>query len=414
MIQKIKGTQDFLDLTLFNFIITKIKPHLNMYHFIEIATPIVEPLELFQRSLGKETDVVTKEMFLIDTPEKKEKICLRPEGTAPTVRAFIEQGTMQTPWKVFSYGPMFRYERPQKGRYRQFHQVTIEVIGSVSVCEDVQLIKMLDRLFTNVFFLDNYGLAINFLGCYEDRDRFKELLKNFLTNIEESICQTCLVRKEKNILRIFDCKNENCRNIYQNAPHISDNLCKNCEDEWQVLQEQLRMLSVAFTVVPTLVRGLDYYDKTVFEFISDNLGAQNAFCSGGRYDSLVKELGGPDQPSLGAAIGIERLMLLLEPLKDKLPLPTLAALHIIISLSEEQHVLALLLADELQAAQLQVDVLFQGSLKSMMRKANKLGALYCILVGSEEQQKGTATIKNMITGNEEQIPQAELVLYLRK
>ena len=242
MIQKTKGTQDFLDLTLFNFIITKIKPHLNMYHFIEIATPIVESLELFQRSLGKETDVVTKEMFLIDTPEKKEKICLRPEGTAPTVRAFIEQGTMQTPWKVFSYGPMFRYERPQKGRYRQFHQVTIEVIGSASVCEDVQLIKMLDRLFTNVFFLDNYGLAINFLGCYEDRDRFKELLRIFLDNIEESICQTCLVRKEKNILRIFDCKNENCSNIYQNAPHISDNLCKNCENEWQVLQEQLRML----------------------------------------------------------------------------------------------------------------------------------------------------------------------------
>lgn len=414
MIQKVKGTQDFLNLTLYNFIISKIKHYINLYHFTEVATPILEPLELFVRSLGEQTDVITKEMFIIDTEEKKEKICLRPEGTASIVRAFIEQGNIPVPWKVFSYGPIFRHERPQKGRYRQFHQVTMEIIGSSSVSEDVQLIKMLDRLFTNIFLLDNYGLAINFLGCSQDREHFKNLLKEFLNSIETSLCQTCLVRKEKNILRVFDCKNETCRALYKNAPFISKHLCKDCDHEWKVVQNQLNILSVPFTVVPTLVRGLDYYDKTVFEFVSDNLGAQNTFCGGGRYNTLVKELGGADQPAVGAALGIERLILLLEPFQSKLLLPGLLALYIIIPLAEEQQTLALLLADELQAAQFQTDILFQDSLKSMLRKANILGASYCILIGSEEQEQGTVTIKNMITGDEARIAQRELIAYLKK
>lgn len=412
--QKVKGTQDFLDMRLYNFIIGAIKKHLSQYHFHEIMTPLVEPLDLFVRSLGNETDVVTKEMFVIDTQEHREKICLRPEGTAPVVRAFIEHGNLQVPWKVFSAGPMFRYERPQRGRYRQFHQVTVEVIGSVSVCEDVRLITMFDRLFTNIFLLDNYALTINFLGCFADREQFKKMLYSFLSDKVDQLCSTCLVRKEKNILRIFDCKNSSCQALYKDAPHIADHLCQECSAEWSAVQDQLHLLSVSFTVLPTLVRGLDYYDKTVFEFVSDNLGAQNAFCSGGRYDGLVKELGGADQPCVGAAIGVERLLLMLEKQQDKLPLPVTPALIVVLPLAAEQRALALLLADELSAGQLQVDVLFQDSLKSMMRKANNMGATYCVLVGSQEQQEGAATVKNMVTGHEERVSQAELVTYFKK
>lgn len=416
MITRVKGTQDFLDLRLYNFIISHIKKHVKKYHFTEIATPIIEPVELFKRSLGEYTDVVSKEMFIIDTGESKEKICLRPEVTASTLRAFIENGIQQTPWKVFSYGPMFRYERPQKGRYRQFNQINIEVIGSSAITQDAQLITMLDRFFHEQLNLNSYALQINFLGCFEDRKLYQGLLREFLTGPQaEGICNTCKERTKRNIMRIFDCKNPQCQIVYRDAPFIIDNLCKICDHEWKELQDALSLLSVSHAIKPTLVRGLDYYNKTVFEFVSNNLGAQNAFCGGGRYDQLVEQLGGKqDQPSIGAAIGIERLMLLLEPFKDQLPIEQLPALNVILPLSEKQHMLALLLADTLQAAGHAVDVLFEGSMKSMMRKANKMGAQHVLILGDEEQEKKEVTIKNMMTGEELRLAQVEAVEYLKK
>ena len=217
-------------------------------------------------------------------------------------------------------------------------------------------------------------------------------------------------------MRVFDCKSDVCQKILKDAPFIADNLCQPCSDEWKGLQEQLELLSVSFAYRPTLVRGLDYYNKTVFEFASDNLGAQNAFCGGGRYDQLVGQIGGKeDQPSLGCAIGLERLMLLLEPTKDSLPLPQPPALHLVMPVSKEQETLALLLADELQAQGLCVDVLVEGdSMKSMMRKANKLGAAYCLILGDEEQQTKTVTVKNMVTGAQEKVAQTEVVGLLKK
>ncbi len=215
-------------------------------------------------------------------------------------------------------------------------------------------------------------------------------------------------------MRIFDCKSHDCQELIKNAPHIADHLCKDCDAQWKELKEGLEHLSVSYSYKPTLVRGLDYYDKTVFEFVSSELGAQNAFCGGGRYNSLIKEIGAKeDQPSLGASIGIERILLLLERIKDSLPLPVLPSLYAILPLTKEQHSLALLLADELQAKGLCTDILLEGdSVKSMMRHANKMGAKYALLIGPDEQAQKIVSVKNMMTGTDEKVPQRDLVSYL--
>lgn len=413
MVPRVKGTHDVLDITLYNFVLNQIIEHVQLYHFTQIETPILEHVELFKRSLGLETDVVSKEMFYIKTNQEDQSICLRPEATAPTVRAFIEHGISQLPWKVFSHGPMFRYERPQKGRYRQFHQFNIEIIGSSAIGQDVQLIKMLDRLFHEKLHFNDYTLHLNFLGCFDDRKAFRLLLKEFLDGLEDMLCSFCTERKETNIMRVFDCKNLQCQAVYKNAPALVDNLCKRCAQEWQQLQHELEILSVPFSYDPNLVRGLDYYNKTVFEFSSNALGAQNAFCGGGRYDQLVGQLGHKDdQPSIGAAIGMERLLLLLEPHKDALRIPELPALQLLLPMEQEQETLALLLADELQAYGLVTDIMFDGTVKSRMKRANRMGATYVLIVGQEELQNKTVTVKNMVTGTQATIAQTQLIKYL--
>lgn len=411
----VKGTQDFLDLTLFNFIVEKTRHHVAAYHFHEIATPIIENTALFTRSLGEHTDIISKEMFIINTIHDEKSICLRPEATASIARAFAAHKPPILPWKVFTHGPMFRHERPQKGRFRQFHQVSLEIIGSDSVLQDVHLIKMLDRFFHETLMLSDYALLINFLGCTQDRQAYEGKLKQFLEIHASKLCQTCLVRKDTNILRIFDCKNESCQELYRTAPSIIKSLCSSCAAEWKDLTEQLELLSVSFVWQPTLVRGLDYYSKTVFEFVSNALGAQNTFCAGGRYDKLIGVIGdGQDQPAVGAAFGIERVMLLLEPFSSQLPLALPRSLHVIIPLTPEQNSLALQLADALQAHTLATEILLENhSLKSMMRTANKMGASYCLLVGPEEQQQNMVTIKNMTNGTETRVPQIDAVKLLQ-
>jgi len=429
MLKRVKGTQDFLDLTLFNFLIDTAKRHLALYNFYEIATPILEPTDLFKRSLGTETDVVSKEMYTISSEsdndpafarsmssdlasyggQEKEAICLRPEATAPTMRAFLNNAITTIPWKVFSWGPMFRRERPQKGRFRQFHQINIEIIGSSAIAQDAYLIAMLDRIFTDLK-LDTYGLLLNFMGCSDDRNRFKLILKDFLENNIATLCQTCLHRKDTNILRIFDCKNPTCKALYETAPIITDYLCTTCNQEWQELQTLLQQLSISYSHAPTLVRGFDYYSKTVFEFMSLDLGAQNSFCGGGRYNTLAKEIGAQtDQPSIGAALGIERILLLLEH-KQNLPLPHKPRIHAIIPFDKAQISLSLQIANMLHAHGLCAEIFVEDeSLKSKMRHANKIGAQFCILIGSEEQAAGTVTLKNMIQGTETTIAQRDLI-----
>lgn len=408
MITKVRGTQDFLNMALFNFIIQKSRTALERNNFHELQTPIIESIDLFKRSLGLETDVVSKQMFMIASQD--EAICLRPEATAPTMRAFLEHTITSLPWKVFSYGPMFRYERPQKGRYRQFHQFNIEVIGAHTILYDAQLISMLDQLFANDFLLDNYALIINFLGCQQDRLQFKKILYEFLNSITDQLCTTCQRRKETNILRVFDCKEQNCQQLYTKAPHIADNLCTSCAQEWQLLQKALNMLSVTFSYQPTLVRGLDYYDKTVFEFVSDNLGAQSTFCGGGRYNNLAEQLGSStNYPAIGASFGIERLLLLLEPLSAILNVKHKEQLIAIVPMQAEQQLLAMLVAQELNNKHCRNElILDHTSIKSALRKVDKIGAQFVVIIGPDEQQNGTVVVKNMMNGQQEVIKQLEL------
>lgn len=416
MITRVRGTQDFIDLTLYNYFIEVTNLHLAEYNFTEIATPILEPLELFKRTLGLETDVVMKEMYTVSTNAGEEKIALRPEATASIARAFNNNTIELVPWKVFQHGPMFRHERPQKGRYREFHSTHIEIIGSKAIEQDAYLIKMLDRLFNVKLDMNNYAIKLNFLGCAQDRIFYKEKLKRFLDDLGDTLCQTCLRRKETNIMRVFDCKESDDQLRYKHAPFIADHLCSACVIEWGTLKDSLAKLGVSFTYTPTLVRGLDYYNKTVFEFASMLLGAQDAFCGGGRYDHLIKEIGGrEDQPSIGAGIGIERVLLLLEDQEAKIKALKKFALSVIIPVDKEQHMLALLLADNLQNHGIRTDILLGGSLKAMMRKANKMNADFVFIVGEEEQKTRTVTVKIMATGEElKGIPQIEIPEVLKR
>lgn len=416
MITRVKGTQDFLDLTLLNFLLASVRAHVTKYHYAEIQTPLIENTQLFTRSLGEHTDVVNKEMFSVMMRDENDHVCLRPEATASIVRAFVENGVQQLPWKVFTYGPMFRYERPQKGRFRQFHQISFEVIGSASVAQDVELIVMLDRLFHEVLMINDSALLINYLGCQADRGTYEQSVRTFLTPDRlATICTTCAERVNKNLLRIFDCKNPACQSLYADAPCTTDSLCGACTIEWQQLQDWLEMLSVSYVHQPRLVRGLDYYSKTVFEFVSNGLGAQNAFCAGGRYDQLVKQVGGKkDEPSVGAALGIERILLMLEPIKDRLSLPAPKPLHVIMPMEAEQVPLALLVSDELIAHGHTTQTLVEGgSLKNMMSKANKLNATYAIIIGPDEHAANEVMLKNMITGDGQRIAQSALIEALK-
>lgn len=415
MFARVRGTEDLLDLSLQNFAIKKVSELLQTYDFSQIQTPILEFTNLFIRSLGTQTDVITKEMYTFTT-SSGESICLRPEMTASTMRAFLEAGIDQKPWKVFSWGSVFRHERPQKGRWREFSQLNMEVIGTKNIAQDAHLLKMLDRLFSELFNLNNYVLKLNFLGNREERAVFSKKLYEYLKTIENDLCETCKVRMEKNILRVFDCKNEKCKALYQQAPELIDFLEEESKAEWERLKELLDILSVNYVYDKFLVRGLDYYNKTVFEFVSysEQLGAQNTFCGGGRWE-LAREFGMKyDVPSLGAAIGIGRLIMLLEQNRENLSLSSKPPLNLILPYSQAQQSLALLLAYELQSHNLCVDVLLdEHSISNMLRTANKMGAKHVLILGEDEQKNNTVTLKNMISGEQKTLKQIEVAEFLK-
>jgi histidyl-tRNA synthetase len=279
--------------------------------------------------------------------------------------------------------------------------------------QDVYFLKLLDRFFKDKLSLENYVLKLNFLGCSEDRKKNKQALHDYLEVEKSNLCKTCLVRKEKNIIRVFDCKEETCQAIYRDAPKLANCLCDGCKIEWDQLKKQLELLAVNFVHDPLLVRGLDYYNKTVFEFVCDDLGAQNAFCGGGRYE-LGRLLGAKKEvPSIGAAIGIGRLLMLVEGVKDRLAIPFERALNLVIPMSEAQQSLALLLADTMHVDGICTDILLDGgSMKSMMRRANKMGASYVLILGEDEQENGTVTVKNMTTGDSQTIKQIDVVSFM--
>ena len=416
MFLRVKGTVDnFFDTGFWSGVANKIFMTLKRYNFSEIHTPLLEYVSLFERGLGYETDVVSKQMFVVQTKgDKDENFCLRPEATAGTMRAFLEQqAQLSNPAKFFSYGPMFRYERPQKGRLRQFHQVNIEMIGVQSILYDAYFIHMLYNMFFEEFGMHTFVLKINFLGQAQDRKQFCEQLRDFLHKHAGSLCETCKTRTETNVLRVLDCKLESCQAIIKDGPKLFDFFSSESKKEWQQLCDVLQEMSVTFVHDPHLVRGLDYYNKTVFEFISFDLGAQSAFCAGGRYDGLAQQLGSKVEiPAIGCAIGMERLLMILEPNKDRFE-EKKHALICIIPFSVEQGVLAMLLADCLQEKGKTVDVLLDDQkIKNKMKRANSMGAQFVLLLGENEMKNNTVMLKNMITGLEQEVLQIKVHEYL--
>jgi histidyl-tRNA synthetase len=417
MFQKVKGTTDnFFEMAYWNGVIKKIITHLKRYNFQEIDIPLIEHTALFERGLGVETDVISKQMFLIANKSGDDQTCLRPEATAGTMRAFIEhQSDIKLPCRVFFYGSMFRYERPQKGRLREFHQMNLEVIGASSILHDAHLIKMLQVLFMETLEIEDFVLKINFLGQSEDRAQYSQSLIATLTPVKDQLCEVCAVRLDKNPLRILDCKSSTCQEMAKSAPNLHSFFSDATKQEFQLLLDTLQELAVTFIVDDQLVRGLDYYNKTVFEFTSTNLGAQNTFCGGGRYDGLAQQLGSKTEiPALGCAIGIERLLMILEDKKNKLSeIP--AALICIIPMDQAQNKLALHLADHLVSQGLTVEILVDDQkIKNKMKKASDLKTTYALIIGDDEQKNNSVMVKNMITGTQEIVLQNQVANYLKK
>ena len=414
MINHVTGTEDILDCSLQNFVFNTLQKNFETAHFAHIQTPILEYTQLFVHSLGNQTDVVSKEMYVFQQDTEK-SICLRPESTASTIRACLENKIDRFPWKVFSYGPMFRRERPQKGRLRQFTQFNMEIIGAASIMHDALFIAYLNRIFKESFHLSNYLLKLNFLGCSNDRQAHKQALIAFLEQHQAELCATCVTRTTANTLRVFDCKNATCQQLYTTAPLLTTYLCAPCNNEWNTLQSTLQLMSVNFVLDSMLVRGLDYYCKTVFEFCSTaTLGSQNAFCGGGRY-RLGSALDAPqDLDCVGAAIGIERLLMLVEEERAHLAIPSPAALTVILPASVAQDALGLLIFETLTQAGICCDIILEkASMSNMFKKANRLQASHVVIIGEQEQLDGTVSLKNMTTGTSQILKQTELVAHLK-
>lgn len=373
------------------------------YGFNEIFTPIIEHTELFLRSTGESTDIVTKQMYTF-TDQAQRSLTLRPEGTPGVVRAIIENG-IKIPARFFYIGPMYRYERPQKGRFREFYQLGIEVIGEASPEIDGEVIEIGYRFFTSVGIQD-CSIQINSVGCPECRPEFRQELFNFLSDKKDQICYDCKIRLEKNPLRVFDCKKETCQKIYQNAPKVRNSLCRDCANHFTALTIALNDRNIKYTINDRMVRGLDYYTKTAFEYISSKLGAQDSLGGGGRYDNLVEELGGPKTPAIGFALGEDRTILVAEPSKAIIQ-PKIIA---IIYLSEKELADAKELAAELRKAEIPVYLNYElKKLRTQLSFADALKASHVIIIGEDEIAKGVLTLRDMVSGEQQTITRSEIV-----
>jgi len=399
MIQKPKGTKDVLPEEVFkwNYIEGTATMIFENYDYKEIRVPTFEYTELFERGVGDTTDVVQKEMYTFEDKGGR-SITLRPEGTAGVIRAFIENGlsSKTLPLKVHYSMPMFRYENVQKGRYREFNQIGAELIGTSSYLADVEMISMADRFLKELDLNDVY-LTINSIGCPECRAKYQEALKQFIGDNLSNYCATCKTRFDKNPMRILDCKEEKCKNLNQGAPVILDYLCNECKTHFENVKNGLDKLGIKYTVDSSIVRGLDYYTKTVFEFISKTDGY--TVLAGGRYDGLVKELGGQDTPAIGFAAGEERLLsLLLDEEIDYTPLEIC-----IVSLEEKYDLDAMKLAEELREYYSVQTNISSRSFNAQMKYANKINAEYVIVLGEDEIKNKKCKVKNMKTGGEKEV-----------
>jgi histidyl-tRNA synthetase len=409
MIQLIRGFKDILpgEVELWQAVEKVARELLEDFGFKEIRIPIMERTELFARSIGEDTDIVEKEMYTF--PDRKgDLVTLRPEATASIVRSYIQHRLYATDpvQKFYTIGPMFRRERPQKGRYRQFYQINAEIFGVPSGLADVQLIFLLVILFSRLQVPD-VKAHINSLGCPKCRPKFKVALSDFLESVSDRLCADCMRRKDRNPLRVLDCKVPACREAMAEAPSILDYLCSECDADFTEVKSMLKNLGVPFIVDKNLVRGLDYYARTTFEIQTESLGAQNAVAGGGRYDGLVGELGGPDIPATGFAIGFDRLTELTALTADQFyRMPDI----FVAALGDRSRLLAFEWLCAFGDEGIRAEMDFDGkSLKSQMKRADRLGAGHVLIVGDDELGKGEAILRNMATKDQVSVPLEGLV-----
>ena len=400
MINSLRGMNDIICDERFNYFLQTAEKIARNYGFCYIETPILEETALFKRSVGESSDIVGKEMYQF-MDKGGNDVCMRPEGTAGVVRAFIQKKLDRAGGihRYYYYGPMFRYERPQKGRLREFHQFGVESFGVESIYEDLSVIMMIADILDALGI--GYRLKLNSLGCKECMPPYRDSLVKFLETVEEEICEDCKRRKSTNPIRVLDCKNEKCQELYKNAPKLLENLCESCDGDFQKLTSLLEKHGIAYEIDSNLVRGLDYYSKTAFEFVSDGIGAQNAIAGGGRYDRLVEFLDGKPTPAVGFAMGIERLLELI-----KMPESSREGYYIG-AMDDDSVELAIELGQKKRKNEKAIVEYKRKSLKNHLKGADKVNARYCAVIGENERQNGTVWVKDLLEKTEKVIPQSE-------
>ncbi len=399
----LKGLQDILpaDSSLWQKVETAAKEVFSRYGFQEIRLPIIESTALFTRSIGETTDIVEKEMYTF--PDKAGRsITLRPEGTASVVRAYVEHHlhTLPSPQKFFYSGPMFRYERPQKGRFRQFHQIGVEAFGAASPFLDAELIAMLKVLLERLG-LKGVNFEVNSIGCEKCRPAYRQALQDFFAGRLEDLCPDCKRRFEQNPLRILDCKVERCIEARRGAPRVTDFLCAECKSHFEEVLSAITLLNIPYVINPDMVRGLDYYTRTTFEVTSERLGSQKALAAGGRYDRLVEEFGGPPTTGIGFAIGMERLTALLR--ENEVAAGAFPDVYIA-PIGEKATIKGFLIAERLRTKGLWVEAGYDSSsLRSQLRKADRLSSRYVLILGDDELSSGRVKWKNLVDGSQGEV-----------
>ena len=412
-----RGTKDITpkDVYKWHYVEKKFREICALYGYEEIRTPIFEHTEVFARSVGDTTDVVQKEMYSF-TDRGDRQLSLKPEGTAGVIRSFIENKMYADtqPTKLYYITPCFRYERPQAGRQRQFHQFGVEVLGSDGPSVDAEVISLAVQFF-NEMGLNNLSVNINSVGCPKCREEYNRKLKEYLDKKVDVLCETCLERKDKNPMRVIDCKNPQCKENLQDIPFMIDHLCDDCKEHFEKLQTYLKEMDIDYVVDKTIVRGLDYYRKTAFEIISNDIGSQSTVCGGGRYDGLVEMLGGPKGISgIGFGLGVERLLLTLENNNIEIKNPKSTDIYIA-TIGDEAKTKSFKLIKDLRTNHISADNDHLGkSLKAQFKYSDKLNAKYTVVIGDDELANDTATLKNMQTSEQTTIKLSELVDELKK
>jgi len=411
MYKKVTGTKDILpeEAVIWQNIENACRKIFRLYNYCEIRTPLIEDASLFNRSLGESAEIVQKQMFIFQN--KDELYALRPEGTASIVRAYIENNIDKSSLfsKFYYMGPMFRFERPQKGRLRQFSHIGCEAIGSCDPRLDTEVISLASGILNEIG-INDAKIRINSLGCSKDKDKLSMDLREKLEANSESLCEDCKKRLQTNVLRILDCKTESCKKIIANLESGHSHLCEDCKAHFEEVKRGLNLLGIKYELDNTLVRGLDYYTQTVFEISHENLGSQDAIGAGGRYNNLVKELGGPDLGATGFAFGAERIIIASQKSKEA----ENSDLIFIITLGEEAEIKGLETLNLLRRNGIRADMDYEGkSVKGAMRRAGDLNSKYALIIGENELKKGVFTLKNMQTGGQSEITAQNLIKELK-